>query len=95
MSDRSRPVGTRPPAATPGVDATLAETLDRVLHTGAVLRGDVVVSVADVDLLYLDLRLLLSAVDTAFDHDLLGDASGRAPTPARQRTTTSDTPTAD
>jgi len=33
---------------------------------GAVLRGDLVITVADVDLLYLDLRLVLSAVDTAF-----------------------------
>jgi len=46
-------------------DVTLAETLDRVLDTGAVLRGDIVISVANVDLLYLDIRLLLSAVDTA------------------------------
>jgi hypothetical protein len=47
--------------------AELAETLDRVLHKGAVLRGDVVLSVADVDLLYLDVRLFLSSVDTALD----------------------------
>jgi hypothetical protein len=39
-----------------------------VLETGAVLRGDVVITVADVDLLYLDLRVLLSAVDTAVEH---------------------------
>jgi hypothetical protein len=47
--------------------AELAETLDRVLHKGAVLRGDLVLSVADVDLLYLDVRLFLSSVDTALD----------------------------
>lgn len=47
--------------------AELAETLDRVLHKGAVLRGDIVISVADVDLLYLDLRLFLSAVDKALE----------------------------
>ncbi len=52
----------------PASDVTLAETLDRVLDTGAVLRGDVVISVADVDLLYLDLRLFLSSVDTALDY---------------------------
>ena len=43
----------------------LAEALDRVLNRGAVLRGDVVISVADVDLLYLDLRVVLSSIDTA------------------------------
>ena len=47
--------------------AELAETLDRVLHKGAVLRGDLVLSVADVDLLYLDVRLFLSSVDKALD----------------------------
>jgi hypothetical protein len=47
--------------------AELAEALDRVLHKGAVLRGDVVISVAEVDLLYLDLRLFLSAVDNALE----------------------------
>jgi hypothetical protein len=52
-------------------DVTLAETLDRVLDTGAVLRGDIVISVADVDLLYLDVRLLLSAVETALRHGAL------------------------
>ena len=47
--------------------AELAETLDRVLHKGAVLRGDLVLSVADVDLLYLDVRLFLSSVDKALE----------------------------
>lgn len=53
--------------------AELAETLDRVLHKGAVLRGDVVLSVADVDLLYLDVRVFLSSVDTALDAMALRD----------------------
>jgi hypothetical protein len=48
----------------------LAEALDRVLHRGAVIRGDVVISVADVDLLYLDLRVVLSSIDRAIDRDL-------------------------
>ncbi|MES3630861.1 MAG: gas vesicle protein [Longimonas sp.] len=61
-------------------DVTLAETLDRVLDTGAVLRGDVVISVADVELLYLDLRLLLSAVDTARGYGAM--RSSATPDPA-------------
>jgi hypothetical protein len=47
--------------------AELAEVLDRVLHKGAVLRGDLVLTVAEVDLLYLDVRLFLSSVDTALE----------------------------
>jgi hypothetical protein len=49
----------------------LAEALDRVLHKGAVLRGDVVISVADVNLLYLDLRVVLSSIDTAMTEEVL------------------------
>jgi gas vesicle structural protein len=42
----------------------LVELVDRVLDRGVVLRGDVVISVAGVDLVYLELHLLLSAVET-------------------------------
>ncbi len=44
---------------------TLLETLDRVLNLGVVIAGDVTLSVADVDLIYLGLRVLLSSVETA------------------------------
>lgn len=44
---------------------SLCEALDRVLDTGVVGHGDIVISVADVDLVFLSLRLLLSSVDTA------------------------------
>ena len=44
---------------------SLCEALDRVLHKGVVVRGDVILSVADVDLVYLGLQLVLSSVDTA------------------------------
>ncbi len=43
---------------------SLAEVLDRILHRGVSLEGNLTISVADVDLLYLDLRLLLASVDT-------------------------------
>ena len=45
----------------------LAETLDRVLTKGAVITGDITISVADVDLIYLQLRILLASVETAFN----------------------------
>ena len=44
---------------------SLCETLDRVLNKGAVVVGEVVISVADVDLLYLGLQMVLTSVDTA------------------------------
>jgi hypothetical protein len=45
-------------------DVTLLEILDRVLTKGVVISGDIVISVADVDLIYLGLRVLLSSVET-------------------------------
>ncbi len=44
---------------------SLCELLDRVLNKGVVVAGEVVISVADVDLIYLDLRVLLTSVETA------------------------------
>jgi hypothetical protein len=43
---------------------TLLDLVDRVLDKGAVVRGQIMLSVADVDLVSLDLRLLLGAVQT-------------------------------
>jgi gas vesicle structural protein len=45
-------------------EATLVELVNRVLDRGAVVSGDVVISVAGVDLLYLGLRVLLSSVES-------------------------------
>jgi hypothetical protein len=46
-------------------DNTVLELLDRVLNTGVVLAGDVVITVADIELIYLRLQLLLSSAETA------------------------------
>jgi gas vesicle structural protein len=43
---------------------TLLELVDRVLNKGVVLTGDITLSVAGVDLVYVGLRVLLSSVDT-------------------------------
>lgn len=45
-------------------DITLLEILDRVLTKGVVISGDIVISVADIDLIYLGVKLLLSSVET-------------------------------
>ena len=45
-------------------DVTLLEVLDRVLEKGVIISGDMVISVADVDLIYLGLKVLLSSVET-------------------------------
>jgi gas vesicle structural protein len=43
---------------------TLIELVDRVLHCGVVIGGDIVLSVADVDLVYVGLRVLVASVGT-------------------------------
>ena len=43
----------------------LAEVLNHVLDKGVVLRGEVMLAVADIDLIKLDLGLLLTAVESA------------------------------
>lgn len=47
---------------------TLLELTDRLLHRGVVLTGEVTLSVAGVDLIYLGLNLVLSAVETMEQH---------------------------
>lgn len=45
-------------------EITILDVLDRVLTKGVVITGDIVISVADIDLIYLGLRVLLSSVET-------------------------------
>ncbi|MEM7621580.1 MAG: gas vesicle protein [Planctomycetota bacterium] len=45
--------------------ASLAETLDRVLARGIVARAEVVLSVAEIPLVYVGLQALVSSVETA------------------------------
>ncbi len=47
--------------------ASLCEALDRALDTGVVVMGELIVSVAGVDLLYLNLNVLVSSVETLLD----------------------------
>jgi hypothetical protein len=42
----------------------LVEMLDRAIAGGVVVHGDVIISLAGVDLIRLDLRALLASMDT-------------------------------
>ncbi len=44
---------------------TLCDVLDRILNKGTVVVGHATISVADVDLLYLGLQVVLTSVETA------------------------------
>jgi hypothetical protein len=44
-------------------ELSLLETLDHVLDSGLVIAGEVTISVANIDLIYVGLNLLLGSVD--------------------------------
>ena len=46
-------------------ELVLGDLLNHVLDKGVVIGGTVTISVADIDLLVLDLRVLLTSVETA------------------------------
>jgi len=46
-------------------ELVLGDLLNHVLDKGVVISGSVTISVADIDLLVLDLRLLLTSVETS------------------------------
>lgn len=46
-------------------ELSLLETLDHVLNNGLVIAGEVTISVADIDLLFIGLNVLLTSVETA------------------------------
>jgi len=49
-------------------DLTLLDLIDHVLNTGVIIRGNLVLSLAGVDLVYLGLDLIVSSVETALRH---------------------------
>ncbi|MGL4636222.1 MAG: gas vesicle protein GvpJ [Beijerinckiaceae bacterium] len=49
----------------PQEEQTLLHLLDRLLDKGVLISGDLRISVAGIDLLFVGLKLLLASVDTA------------------------------
>ena len=63
-------------------DVALVDLVDRLLGGGVVIAGDITLAVADVDLVYVGLRALVTSVATAEEKDLLprmGDSLARDP----------------
>jgi hypothetical protein len=46
-------------------ELSLLETLDHVLSKGLVIAGEITISVADVDLIFVGLNVFVSSVETA------------------------------
>lgn len=45
-------------------DVTLVDLVDRLLAGGVVIAGDITLAVADVDLVYVSLRALISSAES-------------------------------
>jgi len=55
-----------PQGITHGIQATnLADILERVLDKGIVIAGDIKISIADIELLSIKIRLLVASVEKA------------------------------
>jgi len=46
---------------------SLLEVVEKLLDKGVVISGDLILSIADIDLVYLDLRLVVTSVQTAME----------------------------
>ena len=77
---RARRRGRR--VATDEMDASLLDLVDHVLNKGVVVTGDLMLGLADVDLVYLRLTALLCAADRVTPAD--GTSAGARP-PRRAR----------
>ena len=53
-----------------GREVALVDLLDRLLAGGVVIGGDITLSIADVDLVYVGLRALITSVATAEEHGM-------------------------
>jgi hypothetical protein len=52
----------------PADETSLLDILDHVLNAGVIIRGNLVISLAGVDLIYVGLDVILTSVETAFTH---------------------------
>ncbi len=49
-------------------ETSLLDILDHVLNAGVIIRGNLVISLAGVDLVYVGLDVILTSVETALQH---------------------------
>lgn len=54
-------------------ETTLLDVLDHVLNSGVIIRGNLVISLAGVDLIYLGLDVILTSVETALKNMHIGE----------------------
>jgi hypothetical protein len=49
-------------------EASLLDILDHVLNAGVVIHGNLIISLAGVDLIYVGLSVVLTSIETALRH---------------------------
>ena len=54
-----------PPESDDGEQLVLSDLINRVLDKGVVISGHVTISIAEIDLIALDLRVLITSIQTA------------------------------
>ena len=91
LPKRSKPAASRsqdwlfPETATPSdieIESSLLDVVDNVLNKGMVLNGDLILGVANVDLIYARLSVLLAAMDKVAGETLF---TAIAAPPSRKR----------
>lgn len=58
-------------------EMTLLDLLDGIIDTGVVVRGEILISIANIDLIIIDLKLLISSIESAFgsfERKIVGEA---------------------
>lgn len=60
-------------------ELSLLETLDHVLSRGLVIAGEITISVADIDLIFVGLNVLVGSVETI--QEVLGERGNAAVPP--------------
>ncbi len=68
-----------------GQESSLLDVVDKVLNKGAVVNGDLILGVANVDLIYAKLSVLLAAFDKVTTDPLLKPVAAGPRRRARKR----------
>jgi gas vesicle structural protein len=63
----------------------LSDLINRVLDKGVVISSNITISIADIDLIQLDLKLLISSVATLEKRTRRGEKFGHVPVRPRPR----------
>jgi hypothetical protein len=65
-------------------DKSLVDVIDNLLNRGVVLKADLILALADVDLVYVQLSALLCAADRILPHRVSASAP-KGPAPVKRR----------